>query len=129
MHILIEVVAAIIKKNDKYLIARRASHKDDAGKWEFPGGKIEAGETPETALKRELLEELGVNTKIGQFIKSAVCDIGRFIIELKAYEVNLIDGDFSLTDHDEIAWVTVAAMKTYPMSQADLFIIDHLMEK
>ena len=126
---MLKVVAAVIKKDDKYLVARRASHKQHAGKWEFPGGKIELGETPEIALERELLEELGVKTKIGQFVKSAVCDIGGLVIELMAYEVDLISDDFNLSDHDKIAWVTVAEMKTYTMSQADLFIIDHLMKK
>ena len=119
---MIEVVAAIIKENDKYLIARRASHKEQAGKWEFPGGKIEIGETPEIALKRELQEELNVGSVIGRFIESSVCDIGNMIIRLMAYEVNLLSHEFNLSDHDDIVWVSLDDIDHYEMSAADVAI-------
>ena len=126
---MILVVAAIIKKQNKYLIARRASQKAHGGRWEFPGGKIEKGETPEIALERELFEELSIKTRIGPFVISATHDYENFKIKLMAYEVAHLSGEFKLYDHDEIAWVTAAEMKAYHMSGADLSIIDHLMGK
>ena len=119
---MIEVVDAIIKENDKYLIARRASHKEQAGKWEFPGGKIEIGETPEIALKRELQEELNVDAVIGRFIESSVCDIGKMTIRLMAYEVHLLSHEFNLSDHDDIVWVSLDDIDHYEMSAADVAI-------
>ena len=126
---MILVVAAIIKKQNKYLIARRASQKAHGGRWEFPGGKIEKGETPEIALERELFEELSIKTRIGPFVISATHDYENFKIKLMAYEVAHLSGEFKLSDHDEIAWVTAAEMKAYHMSGADLSIINHLMGK
>ena len=125
---MILVVAAIIKKQNKYLIAKRSSHKEHGGRWEFPGGKIEEGETPEIALERELFEELNIKTRIGSFIMSATHDYERFIIKLMAYEATQLSGEFTLSEHDEIAWVTAAQMKSYHMSKADLSIIDYLMK-
>ena len=126
---MILVVAAIIKKQNKYLIAKRASHKAHGGRWEFPGGKIEEGESPEIALERELFEELNIKTQIGPYIMSATHDYENFKIELMAYEATHLSGDFTLSEHDEIAWVTAAQMKAYHMSEADLSIINHLMLK
>lgn len=123
---MLKVVAAIIKEDNKYLIAKRASHKQHAGKWEFLGGKIEIGESPEIALQRELQEELGVNSSIENFVKSVVCDIGDLHIELMAYQACLSDHDFKLTDHDDIAWVPIDAFGNYKMSKADLLIIEYL---
>jgi 8-oxo-dGTP diphosphatase len=126
---LILVVAAIIKKQNKYLIAKRASHMAHGGRWEFPGGKSEEGESPEIALERELFEELNIKTQIGPYIMSVTHDYENFKIELMAYEATHLSGDFTLSEHDEIAWVTAAQMKAYHMSEADLSIINHLMLK
>lgn len=119
---MISVVAAIIKKNDTYFLARRAPHKDHAGKWEFPGGKINEGEKPEKALERELFEEFGVLTKTGKHIITHQCDYGTFQIELMAYEVIYIGGTFQLTDHDQIAWVSLEDIEHYDLSEADVGI-------
>ena len=119
---MITVVAAIIKKNDTYLIARRAKHKDHAGKWEFPGGKIDLGETPENALERELFEEFRILTKTGKHVTTNQYDYGTFQIELMAYEVAYIGGSFQLTDHDQIAWVTLEEIGLYDLSEADVAI-------
>ena len=119
---MITVVAAIIKKNDTYFLARRAAHKEHAGKWEFPGGKINEGESPEKALERELFEEFGVVTKTGKHVATRKYDYGTFQIELMAYEVTYIGGTFQLTDHDQIAWVPLEEIKHYDLSEADVSI-------
>ena len=123
---MIHVVAAIIKKNKQYLIARRAKHKMHPGKWEFPGGKIETNETPEKALERELFEEFGIASKTGSHVITCIHDYGSIKIKLLAYESIHIKGDFHLSDHDEIAWVKAIEMAEYPFAEADLPIVAHL---
>ena len=124
--IMIKVVAAVIKKGDRYFIARRAQHKDHAGNWEFPGGKIEASESPEKALERELFEEFRIRTQTGEYLISSRHDYGEFQIELMAYASKYIQGEFQLTDHDKIAWVTLDEMDQYKLNKADLPIIEFL---
>ncbi len=119
---MIKVVAAIIKKNNTYLIARRAAHKVHSGKWEFPGGKIDLGESPEQALEREMFEEFGVRTIIGKHVATSCFDYGKFQIELMAYEVDHLEGDFRLTDHDELAWIHLKDLAKYELSEADIGI-------
>ena len=119
---MITVVAAILKKNNTYFIARRASHKVHAGKWEFPGGKIDKGETPEKALERELFEEFGIRTKTGKHVLTNQFDYGTFQIELMAYETVYIEGSFQLKDHDQIAWISREDMEQYDLSAADVAI-------
>lgn len=124
--IMIKVVAGVIKKGKRYFIARRASHKDQAGKWEFPGGKIETFESPEGALERELYEEFKISTRTGKYLINSICDYGDFKIELMAYESKYISGEFELCDHDMIAWVGLAELENYDMNKADLPIIEFL---
>ena len=82
---MIDVTAAIIKKDEKYLIAKRRLGKSLGGKWEFPGGKLEDGETPENCLERELKEEFGITTKVGDLLATNVHDYGNFKIRLAGY--------------------------------------------
>lgn len=120
-----QVVAAIIKKGNKFFLARRARHKTLAGKWEFPGGKIDLYETPEQAVERELYEEFGMRTETGRHLATIVHDYKDFKIELMAYESSYIEGGFELTDHDQIKWLTWEEIKSYDLAEADV----HLLEK
>ena len=120
---MIQVVAGIIIRNKTVLIARRASHKAMAGKWEFPGGKIEVDETPQSALEREILEEFGVVIQAGRFIASNVHDYGDLQIELHAYHARYVKGEFDLTDHDQIAWVAKEELENYDLAEADIPLI------
>lgn len=121
-----KVVAAILRCKDKYLIARRAAHKALSGKWEFPGGKIEADESPETALKRELLEELGIECLILDHVITVYHNYSSVTIELVAFNVEYIKGDFILIDHDMIMWSSKSELLTLDLAEADLPILDKL---
>lgn len=77
---MIKVVAGIITRNNMILIARRGAHKSMAGKWEFPGGKIEVNESPERALEREILEEFGAVIQTGRYISSNTHDSGSYFL-------------------------------------------------
>ena len=126
---MVKVVAAIIIKKDKILIARRAAHKAMAGKWEFPGGKIEDGETMPEALEREILEEFSVHVKAGRFLATNTYSYETFQIELHAFYVTHIQGEFMLSDHDKIAWVTPDELEVYDLAEADIPLVKLLQLK
>lgn len=123
----VNVVAAVIKKNNKFMIARRSAEKDLAGFWEYPGGKVEDGESDEETLKRELKEEFGITTNINQFLTSSFYRYEKFNINLKAYLVEHISGDFVLKDHDQIEWITNKNLKEFKFAPADLPINDYII--
>jgi 8-oxo-dGTP diphosphatase len=124
---MIRVTAGIIENKGKVLVARR--NKDDPlkDKWEFPGGKIEDGETPEECLKRELHEELGIDAEVGTFLCSTKYTYDHISIELLAYNINHFSGDIVLNDHEEIEWVTPSELHNYDFPEADNPIIDRLL--
>ena len=97
----LKVVAAVIVRDGAVLACRRARHKDAAGRWEFPGGKVEPGEAPEDALRRELREELGVEVRVGALLDRTAT--GR--VELACYAATLVGAaPTASTDHDELQW-------------------------
>lgn len=121
------VTAAIIEKEGKILIARRKKGWRFAGKWEFPGGKIEPCETPEECLKRELREELGIEAEIGEFFCSSLYAYPHATVELLVYRAFHLSGEFELHDHEEIRWVTRQQLLQYDFPEADKVIIDKLI--
>lgn len=123
----IDVVAAVIKKDNKFLIARRAKGKHLAGLWEYPGGKVELGESDETSLARELGEEFGISVKVKQYLTSSFFRYEKVNINLKAYLVEHIAGDFVLIDHDSIEWITFDEFQNYLFAPADLPINEYLI--
>lgn len=102
------------------LLARRAVGGHLAGHWEFPGGKIEAGESPEECLARELREEFQVEATVGRFVASSRHAYADREIDLLAYEVELAPGPIVLNDHDEIRWVPAAEVLRYDLAPADV---------
>jgi len=123
---MIDVVAAVIRQGERYLLARRAPHKPMGGYWEFPGGKIEPGETPEEALARELAEEFGVGAVVGRHVGTSVHRTGGDEVRLSAYVAEVEAPMESSTDHDRIAWVTPADMGAYRLAPADRPLVARL---
>ena len=100
-----KVVAAIIKKGDYYLLAKRNKNKYMGLKWEFPGGKVEKNETLKEALSREILEELNVNIEIHSKVAKERYQDHEINIELHYFKCSLIDNDIVLSEHEAIEWV------------------------
>jgi 8-oxo-dGTP diphosphatase len=123
---MIPVAAAIIQKDHKILIARRAPYKHLAGFWEFPGGKIEEHETPELCLERELREELGIDVEVGDFFMDNPHNYGEKVVLLKAFFCKIINGTPMLNDHDAIRWITIDEFTDYQFAPADIPIIEAL---
>jgi len=125
----ISVIAGVIEKNDRILIAKRKKNSVLGGKWEFPGGKLEDNETPEECLKRELLEEFAIESEIGGFICSTRHPLNcQTTIDLAAYKVRHVSGDFHLHDHEEVRWIKRSELNQYDFPEADYAIVKRLME-
>ncbi|GBE13334.1 CTP pyrophosphohydrolase [bacterium BMS3Bbin14] len=129
MHKIIDVAAAVIRKNDLILVARRARGEHLEHKWEFPGGKIEPEETPQECLQRELKEEFSIIAKAGGFIGESIFHYPDKSIRLLAHEVRWLGGDFILQVHDKIAWVTPEALLKKDLAAADIPIAQIVYEK
>lgn len=124
---MIEVAAAIIEDGEgRMLIARRAPGKSQAGMWEFPGGKLEPGESPEACLHRELLEEMGIEIEPYAYFGVNEHDYGAVTIRLLAYRARFVSGEIALTDHDEYRWVSAAELEEYRFAPADVPFLEML---
>jgi 8-oxo-dGTP diphosphatase len=123
----IKVVCGIIFYENKVLICRRKKSKSLAGFWEFPGGKIEKGESSELALIRELSEELGMKVESISYFRTNIHDYNTFIIELNAYKCRLIKGGLILKDHDALEWVHVVDLCNWNLAPADIPIAEELI--
>jgi 8-oxo-dGTP diphosphatase len=120
------VTAAVIEKDGRILIAKRKQGWRFAGKWEFPGGKIEPDETPEECLRRELREELGIETEIGEFFCSSTYRYSHATVQLLVYRAYHISGEYTLHDHQEIRWVLPEEMLQFDFPEADKPVIEKL---
>lgn len=124
------VAAALVDRDGRVLLAQRPEGKKLAGLWEFPGGKIETGETPEAALVRELKEELGIETAEGclaplTFVSHRYDD---FYLLMPLYVCRVWRGAVVAHEHQNIAWVYPKDFNQYPMPPADIPLIPYLRE-
>jgi 8-oxo-dGTP diphosphatase len=122
----VRVTAGIMEDNGKVLIARRRPGKHMGGKWEFPGGKIEPGETPEQSLARELDEELAIRAHVGGFLCRTFFEGDGVDLELLVYRVDRIEGVPQLVEHDEIRWVYPGDLLTYDLADSDRRVVEAL---
>jgi len=121
-----KVTAAIIKDENRLLIAKRHSKDPLGGKWEFPGGKIEPGETPQECLVREIKEELGVEVKIGPFYDDNVYSSQDHDIHLLFYWAEVINGEVISVVHDDLKWTTIEELVNFDFAPADIPIVKRL---
>ncbi len=121
----IAVVCALIERDGHVLMAQRPAHKHLGGKWEFPGGKIEAGETPEAALHRELREELGSTVEILRVLASHTHAYATVTVQLIPFVVRLTadSGEPQTHEHAALRWVPAAELILLDLPEADLPII------
>lgn len=129
----IRVVAAIIKainKNHEAIIfATQRGYGDFKGGWEFPGGKIEEGETPQEALKREIMEELDTEIKVGELIDTVEYDYPTFHLSMDCFWAEILSGNLVLKEHEAAKWLTKEALDTVEWLPADITLIDKIREK
>lgn len=123
---MIQVTAAIIQKENRCLIAQRRSDGKLPLKWEFPGGKVESGETFEECLARELHEEFGVRATVKNFICRNQHKYEHMMVEVNFYEVELPAQELQLNDHADIAWVHWDEMALYDLVEADKEVVARL---
>jgi len=122
-----QVAAGIVIHNGKILIAQRKRGKSLEYMWEFPGGKLEEGETLQQCLARELMEELKLPITVGEFFMKSVFEYDFGTIELSAYFATCNKEDLSFhPDHEEARWVTIEEMDKYQFSPADRPILEAL---
>ena len=123
----IEVVAAIICKDGAYFATQRG-YGEFEGMWEFPGGKIEPGESAEEALKREIQEELGVDITIDKFLCTTDYDYPSFHLTMHCYLCSIVSGEIELREHKSARWLTKESLDSVEWLPADLDIIKKLKE-
>ncbi|MBQ2386075.1 MAG: (deoxy)nucleoside triphosphate pyrophosphohydrolase [Bacteroidales bacterium] len=124
----IEVVAAIIQREGAYLATQRG-YGEFEGMWEFPGGKIEFGESHEVALKREIQEELGVDIAIEELLCTTEYDYPSFLLTMHCYLCSIETGDIELREHKSARWLTTETLDNVEWLPADKEIILKLITK
>lgn len=121
----IEVVAAILHRDGAYFATQRG-YGEFEGMWEFPGGKIEFGETHDVALKREIQEELGVDIIIEKLLCTTEYDYPLFHLKLHCYLCNIVSGKIVLREHKSAQWLTVDTLNSVEWLPADKDVISRL---
>ena len=126
----IRVVGAIVERDGAVFAARRNPDRSAGGLWEFPGGKVEVGESPEAALRRELKEELNVDVSVGVFVDQSLSDVGSVRIELSCYAAEFErDDPVSSSDHDAMTWVPLTELSSLQWAPGDVPLLEGLPER
>jgi 8-oxo-dGTP diphosphatase len=124
-----DVVCAIIERDGRFLIARRAEGKHLAHKWEFPGGKVEAGESEQDALRRELREELQIEVEIIERMTPVMYCYADRALRLIAWRCRLIGDEPGSCEHEELRWIRIEDTDEFDFPEADLPVIVEYRQK
>lgn len=126
---MIKVVAALIKKDNKILIARRATGDESLlGKWEFPGGKVEPNEDEYRAIEREIKEEFELNIRAMKFLTNNVFNYPTKTVDLRLYSCEYVSGNFKLHDHSEYKYIDRNELLNYDLAPADIPLAQFVKE-
>ena len=123
-----EVVAALIRQGDKFMICQRPAHKARGLLWEFVGGKVEPGETKEQALIRECQEELAVTLSVEDVFMDVVHEYPDLIVHLTLFNATIAEGEPQKLEHNDIRWITPSEIPKYEFCQADEEILKKIIE-
>ncbi|MBR1650935.1 MAG: (deoxy)nucleoside triphosphate pyrophosphohydrolase [Lachnospiraceae bacterium] len=121
----IRVVAAVIRDKDRIFATQRGYGEYKDG-WEFPGGKIEEGETPEQALKREIMEELDTEITVGELIDTIEYDYPNFHLSMDCFWCELVSGDLTLKEHEAAKWLDKNTLGSVSWLPADITLINKI---
>lgn len=121
----IEVVAAIIMDGNRFFATQRG-YGDYKDWWEFPGGKVEAGETPEDALMREIQEELDTTIQVERFLTTVDWDYPKFHLTMHCFLCTIAEGDLTLREHEAAKWLTMETIDTVEWLPADVLVVEAL---
>ena len=127
----IKVVAAVICDNIKEknkIFATARGYGELKGGWEFPGGKVEPGETPQAALKREIMEELETEIEVGDLIETIEYDYPTFHLSMDCFWAQIVKGDLVLREHEAAKWLTKETLHTVDWLPADYGLVEKLRE-
>ncbi|MBQ3012925.1 MAG: (deoxy)nucleoside triphosphate pyrophosphohydrolase [Clostridia bacterium] len=120
---MIEVVAALIWKNNRFMICQRPAHKTRGLLWEFVGGKVELGETKEQALIRECQEELAVTLSVGDVFMDVIYEYPDLTVHLTLFNATIAEGEPQKLEHNDIQWITPTEISNYEFCPADEEVI------
>lgn len=125
---MIEVVAALIWDNDRFMICQRPSHKTRALLWEFVGGKVESGETKEKALIRECQEELAITLSVGDVFMDVIHEYPDMTVHLTLFNATIAEGVPQKLEHNDIKWIKPNEIPNYSFCPADEEILARIIE-
>ena len=126
---ILEVVAALIWQDNKFMIYQRPAHKARSLLWEFVGGKVEPGETKEQALIRECREELAVTLSVGDVFMDVVHEYPDITVHLTLFNATIAEGEPQKLEHNDIRWITPSEIQNYEFCPADEEILAKIIER